>query len=210
MAYTMTYDSLLADLRRYLEGGFTSDSDPLVYTQLPRIINNAERRCALELKIQGFVQAVTTTLVVGQAIYEKPDRWRDTINVTVDNQPIFARSYDYCRSYWPDPSETGTPQFYADYDYTHWLIVPTPATASTMEVLYYELPQLLDSDHQSNWLTNYAPTLLLYACLLEAAPFMKNDVRIPMWQTMYDRVAQSITGEDLERILDRASKRSEP
>jgi hypothetical protein len=209
MAYSMTYDSLLTDLRRYLERGFTEESDQIVYDQLPRLITLGERRIARELKIQGFIRAVQTPLQAGVAVYLKPDRWRDTISMTVNGSPIFARSYEYCRSYWPDEAETGAPQFYADYDYQHWLITPSPATVQTLEVLYYEQPRFLGDDFQTNWLTEYAPDLLLYAALLEAAPFLKSDERIQIWQGMYDRSAQALNGEDLKRIMDRSANRSE-
>lgn len=209
MAYSMTYDSLLTDLRRYLERGFSEESDQIVYEQLPRLITLGERRIARELKIEGFIRAVQTPLQVGVAVYLKPDRWRDTVSMTVDGSPIFARSYEYCRSYWPDESETGAPQFYADYDYQHWLITPTPASAQTLEILYYEQPRFLGEDFQTNWITEYAPDLLLYAALLEATPFLKSDERIQTWQGMYDRAAQALNGEDLKRILDRSANRSE-
>jgi len=209
MSYSMTYSSLLVDMRRYLERGFTVESDQIVYEQLPRLVTLAERRIARELKIEGFIRAVTTPLSIGVAVYLKPDRWRDTVSMTVNGSPIFTRSYEYCRSYWPDEAETGSPQFYADYDYQHWLITPTPAAADTLEILYYEQPRFLGDDFQTNWLTEYAPDVLLYAALLEATPFLKNDVRIQTWQNMYDRAAQALNGEDLKRILDRTANRSE-
>lgn len=207
--YTMTYSSLLEDLRRYLERGFTAESDQIVYEQLPRLITLGERRISRELKIQGFIRAVTTPLQIGVATYRKPDRWRDTVSMTVNGQPIFARSYEYCRSYWPDEAQTAAPQFYADYDYNHWMITPTPIAASTLEVMYYEQPRFLGEDFQTNWLTEYAPDLLLYATLLEAAPFLKKDERIQTWQQMYDRAAQALNGEDLKKIMDRSAQRTE-
>lgn len=209
MSYSMTYDSLLVDLRRYLERGFTVESDAIVYEQLPRLITLGERRIARELKIQGFIRAVQTPLQVGVAVYLKPDRWRDTVSMTLNGSPIFARSYEYCRNYWPDESETAQPQFYADYDYQHWLLAPTPNAADTLEILYYEQPAFLGEDFQTNWLTEYAPDLLLYASLLEATPFLKKDERVQLWQAMYDRAAQALSGEDLKRIMDRSANRSE-
>jgi hypothetical protein len=209
MAYSMTYDSLLTDLRRYLERGFTVESDQIVYEQLPRLITLGERRIARELKVEGFIRAVQTPLQVGVAVYRKPDRWRDTVSMTVDGSPIYARSYEYCRNYWPDESDTDVPEFYADYDYQHWLITPTPDAAQTLEILYYEQPRFLGDDFQTNWLTEYAPDLLLYATLLEATPFLKSDERVQLWQAMYDRAAQALSGEDLKRIMDRSANRSE-
>lgn len=209
MSYTMTFDSLQEDVRRYLERGFTEASDPIVYDQLPRLINTAERRIARELKLQGFIRNVQTTLSVGDPVYQKPDRWRETISLTVNGTPIYARSLEYVKNYWPDPAVTGTPEFYAEYNFNYFLIAPTPSTAATLEIAYYELPALLDDSNQENWLTKYAPNLLLYGALLECTPFLKNDERIGVWQSFYDRHAQALSTEDQSKVLDRSANRSE-
>jgi hypothetical protein len=216
MATTMTFTTLQQDVRRYLERGATLASDAIVYEQIPRLINLAERRISRELKIQGFINAVTDTLTVGQSVYQKPDRWRDTVSINIGTGAnhntrkfLFTRDYEYLRSYWPNESLTEEPVFYADYNYTNWLILPPPDEAYPFEVLYYELPVLLDEENQTNWLTEYAPQVLLYASLLEATPFLKNDERIPVWQQMYDRSAAMLNGEDLAKILDRSAVRKE-
>ena len=216
MATTMTFTTLQQDVRRYLERGATYASDPIVYEQIPRLINLAERRIARELKVQGFINVVTGTFAVGQAVYSKPDRWRDTVSVNIgtgasnnNRKVLFSRAYEYLLSYWPDRSQTEEPIFYADYDYDHWLIAPTPDAEYPFEILYYELPPLLDDSVQTNWLTEYAPQLLLYGSLLEATPFLKNDERIGIWQQMYDRAAAMLNGEDLAKILDRSAVRKE-
>jgi len=95
------------------------------------------------------------------------------------------------------------PAYYADYDYTHWLVAPTPANNSTYEVLYYERVQPLDSTNQTNWFTVYAPQALLYGSLLQAMPYLKNDERIPMWQAQYTAIMNSLKAENLQRIGDR-------
>jgi len=216
MATTMTFTTLQQDVRRYLERGTTYASDPVVFEQIPRLINLAERRIARELKIQGFINVVSGTLQAGVAVYDKPDRWRDTVSINIGTgansntrKVLFARVYEYILSYWPDRTATAEPLFYSDYDYSHWLIAPTPDAAYPFEVLYYELPPLLDDAVQTNWLTEYAPQLLLYGALLEATPFLKNDERIPVWQNMYDRAASMLNGEDLAKILDRSAVRKE-
>lgn len=216
MATTMTFATLLQDLRQYLERGDSAATDPRVFDQLPRLINLAERRISRELKVQGFENVVVTNLTPGQSVYAKPDRWRDTVSMNVGTgatnsvrKQMYARGYEYVRQYWPDETLTGVPQFYADYNYDNWVIAPTPAIAHPLEVLYYELPQLLDDSLQTNWITEYAPQLLLYGSLMEASPFLKNDERIAVWQSMYDRAAAALNGEDLAKILDRNSKRAE-
>lgn len=216
MPTAMTYNSLLNDLRAYLERGATLATDPTVYEMLPTLVGMAERRLARELKIQGTVNVVTTSMVAGQSVYDKPDRWRETVSIFIGTgtgnnvrSEVFPRAYEYIRGYWPNPTSTGTPRFYADYDYSHWLIAPTPASALPMEILYYELPPLLDDTNQTNWFTEYAPNALLYATLLESAPFLKNDERIATWEGFYNRSVAALNGEDIRQISDRGIIRRE-
>lgn len=216
MPQAMTFASLQNDVRSYLERGASAVTDPLVYAQIPSLINFAERRISRDLKIQGFQTVVVTSLQTGVAVLPKPDRWRETISVNIGTGTgnntrvqIFSRAYEYLRSYWPNDTQVAQPVFYADYNYTNWIIAPTPDANYPIEILYYELPVLLDENTQTNWLTQYAPNLLLYATLLEATPFLKNDERIPVWQTMYASAAQALQGEDLSKILDRGAVRNE-
>jgi len=216
MSTTMTFESLQQDIRRYLERGATLASDAIVYEQIPRLINLAERRISRELKVQGFINVVNGTMAPGQSVYAKPDRWRDTISINIGTgannntrKMLYTRDYEYCRAYWPDESQTEEPIFYADYNYSNWLVAPTPDEAYPFEIVYYELPPLLDDEVQTNWITEYAPQLLLYAALLEATPFLKNDERIPVWQQMYDRAAAALNGEDVAKIIDRTAVRKE-
>ena len=214
MPASMTFTSLQSDIRNYLErGGIT---DPIVYEQIPRLITLAERRIARELKIQGFQRVVNTTLQTGVAVYPKPDRWRDTISINIGtgnnnntHTAVFARSYEYIRQYWPDETQTEQPEFYADYNYNFWIFGPTPDANYPMEVLYYELPPLLDDTNQTNWLSEYAPNLLLYGSLVEATPFVKDDQRVQLWQSYYDRALAALNGEDLQKIVDRSTNRRE-
>jgi hypothetical protein len=168
------------------------------------------------MKLQGFQNQVTTILQPGVAVYAKPDRWRDTVSVNIgtgvnnaSRKQIYLRSYELCRQFYPDETILGPPEFFSDYDYTYWLLVPTPDAAYPMEVLYYELPPLLDDSRQTNWLTRYAPNALLYAVLLESAPFLKNDERIAVWQGFYDHAVQSLNEEDIGKILNRGAVRTE-
>jgi hypothetical protein len=184
-AVVMTYDSLVLDIRSYLERTDAATLD----------------------KFLGNLTVATSTMVQGQATIDKPARWRKTvsINVTVagERRPVLLRKYEYLREYWPDPTQEDVPEYYCDYDYTHWLVAPTPAAAYNYEVLYYERSQPLDESNQTNWFTQYAPQALLYGSLLQAMPFLKNDERIPMWKAQYDQVMQVLKVEDVARIGDR-------
>jgi len=216
MPVAMTFQSLRDDVRNYLERGASAATDPIVYEQIPKLINFAERRIARDIKIQGFQTVVTTAMQAGIAVIAKPDRWRETVSINIgtgagenNRQLLFTRSYEYCRTYWPDETATAQPLFYADYNYQHWVFAPTPDVAYPIEIVYYELPQLLDETNQQNWLTNFAPNALLYGTLLEATPFLKNDERIPVWLNFYQMSIDSLNTEDMKKIIDRSTTRQE-
>lgn len=201
-AAVMTYSSLVADISSYLER-----TDQATLEKIPTFIMLAEQVIAAEIKFLGNLTPMQSTLVSNEAVIAKPARWHKTVsmNVTVGGirQPVFLRKYEYLREYWPNPAQTDAPRYYADYDYTHWLIAPTPDDDYAFEVLYYERIQPLDSSNQVNWFTIYAPQALLYGTLLQAMPFLKNDERIPMWQAQYDKIMQVLKAEDIQRIGDR-------
>lgn len=219
MAVAMTFTTLQTMLQSYLERG--TPSDTTVFNSLPQLINTAERAIARQFKIQGFIQVVTSQLQSGLPVYQKPDRWRRTVSMsfgttsTLDpnnqnfREPIFARSLEYCQTYWPDQSLTAPPEFYADYDYSHWLIVPTPDQTYPWAVNYYQLPPLLDANNTTNWLTDFCPNLLLYRTLLECTPFLKDDERIATWQQFYKEELAAVNQEDMQKAADRSTTRNE-
>lgn len=205
MSAAMTYTSLVSDIITYCE----RDDDPFV-TQVDRFIMMAENRLASESKLLGTLRTVTGTLTSN--IFVKPSRWRKTRNmclvVGAERRYLYQRGYEYCRSYWPDTSLTDVPLYYADVDYEHLYVAPTPNMNYLFEMQYYERPEPLSSVNQTNWNTQYAPQMLLYAALMEAMPFLKTSERIPEFQTLYERSLAAITKEDQERLVDSAAIRS--
>lgn len=202
VAAVMTYDSLVADISSYLER-----TDTATLEKIPTFIMLAEQTIAAEIKFLGNLTPMQSTMTMNDPVINKPARWHKTVsmNVTVagKKRPVLLRKYEYLREYWPDPTQTDVPAYYADYDYTHWLVAPTPADDYAFEVLYYERVQPLDSSNQTNWFTIYAPQALLYGTLLQAMPFLKNDSRVPLWQQLYRQAMDTLKTEDIQRIGDR-------
>lgn len=214
MPTAMTYNSLLGDLQGYLERGGVTDTT--VFNQLPRLVNNAEREIAQELKILGFLTPLTSAFVAGTSVYAKPDRWRSTASMEfgvglafAERRPLYPRSYEYCRRYWPNSDTHGVPKFYADYDFGHWLIVPTPDLAYPWQPNVYRMPALLGDSSQTNWLTDYAPVTLLNKCMQMCWMFLKDEARAQAWAALYQESSASLNGQDLQRIIDRNTAREE-
>lgn len=204
----MTYSSLFTDVQTYLD----RETDVALASQIPSFIQLASVRASRELKTLGFKAVYVNSFVATSAVVPKPARWRETISFNVGTGegyntrvPLYPRSYEFCRSYWPDDtvvSSTAVPKYYADYDFNHWLIVPTPYTGYPYEVSVFENPVPLSDINQTNFLTENMPDLILYATLIEAEPFVKNYELVQVWKDNYDRALMAQMGEDKERRSD--------
>jgi len=177
-----------------------------VVNAIPTFISLAEFEIAQEIKTLGQLQIVNATTTIGNPILEKPARWRKTVsmNITVNGEarPVLLRKYEYLINYWPDNTKKDVPQYYADTDWEHWYLAPTPDAAYNFGVLYYERIAPLSSTNQTNWLTQNAPNAMLFGTLLQAMPFLKNDQR-QIFQQKYTEALQSLKAEDVARVGDR-------
>lgn len=214
-AASMTYSSLTEDIITYSER-----SDDTFTAQIPRFIMNAENRIATEARGLGFIQTVGGSLAAGTPngqVLQKPARWRQNISLTIgvgaEVAPSVApynrrvslklRPYEYCRSYWPDSTQTDQPVYYADWTWENVLIAPTPDAAYPFEWLYHERPQPLSTASQTNWTTQYAPQLILYACLLETAPWLKRTDQLQVFQAQYQEALKQVQYEAELQLMDR-------
>ena len=200
-SWVMTYDSLTSTVLQYLER-----SDPAVVAAIPTLITLCEFEIAQEIKTLGQLTVANATMDADNPILAKPARWRKTVSMSVNNgstmQPVFLRKFEYLKNYWPDVTQTDTPVYYADTDYEHWYLAPTPDQSYEFEVLYYERIAPLSSTNQTNWLTQYAPNAMLYGTLLQAMPFLKNDARA-IFQQKYTEAITALKTEDVARVADR-------
>lgn len=206
----MTYNSLVQQTLDYLDR-----TDIATTNEIPNFIYQAEQRICRESKTLGIVMYVTSAFTPSVAVYQKPANWRRNITLnfgtgTGNNtrNQIVLRSYEFLRDYWPDDTQTGQPQYYCDYGFSNYLVAPTPDMSYPFEFAYLALPEPISAINQTNWLTNYAPDVLLYATLLEATPYLKDDERVPIWERYYQRGLESMNTQDDLRLTDRASNRS--
>ena len=202
-SWVMTYDSLTSTVLQYLER-----QDPAVVNALPTFITLAEFEIAEQIKTLGQLQLVESAMTSGNPAIQKPARWRKTVSMNVlvngKKQPVLLRKYEYLKNYWPDDTATDTPLYYADTDWDHWYVAPTPDQNYAFEVLYYERISPLSSTNQTNWLTQNAPNAMLFGTLLQAMPFLKNDQRT-IFQQKYTESLQALKAEDVARVGDRQS-----
>ena len=202
VSWVMTYDNLISIIPEYLER-----SDQATINAIPTFITLAELEIAREVKTLGQLQVATSAMNFGNPQLAKPALWTKTVSMNYTNAsgvrtPILLRKYEYLTNYWPNNTSTSAPLFYADTDWDHWYIAPTPDQAYNFEVLYYERLPPLSSTNQTNWLTRNAPNVMLYGTLLQAMPYLKNDQRV-IFQQKYTEGIKALKDEDVSRVGDR-------
>lgn len=205
----MTYASLQTDVQKTLDR-----DDATLIAMIPRFILYAEMEIATEVATLGFERHLTDTFQIGStgAIVAKPSTWRETISLNVGTgtsyntrSPLYERSYEFCRTYWPDPTQTGIPKYYADMGYQHWLFVPSPDAARPFEAVVRVRDTPLSDENQVNYTTEYLPQLLFWATMMQSAPYLKDDPRLAVWESRYEKAKSAATTEDMRRVTDRTT-----
>lgn len=94
---------------------------------------------------------------------------------------------------------TGKVRYYTIIDGAFEMI-PAPQLAVSVILTYFAKIPALSDTQTTNWLLTKSPDLYLYSTLLEAAPYLKDDDRIPVWTAARGQVIEAIKAES-ERAM---------
>jgi hypothetical protein len=75
-------------------------------------------------------------------------------------------------------------------------VVPAPDATYTTELVYYAKLTKLSASVASNWLLAASPDIYLYGSLLQAAPYLQDDARIPVWSSLYEKALTDLQISD--------------
>ena len=173
MAYTFT--TLKTAIQDY-----TQNSETTFVNNLSRFIINAEERIFKEVQLDVFRKNVNGDLTSGNKFLTKPTDYLSTFSLSIINSSenvfLLRKHPTFLQDYTPNPSTTGVPQYYADFDETTFIVAPTPSSALTAELHYYHKPTSITATSDgTSWLGTNAELALLYASLVEAYTFMKGE-----------------------------------
>ena len=200
----MSYDSLVLNIQQYME---RDDADFIA--QIPNLIALAESSIAAELKTYMQLIVVETNLTSNVGVLNKPARWRKTVSMKINGQPVQLRSQDYVAQYISE-SSAAQPAYYSEYDFNNWLFAPTPDQSYPVEIIYYAEIQPLDANNQQNLWTAVAPQAMLYGALLQAQGYLKALDKLPVWKQYYTDAIAALKKEDNTRRVDRNTNVQEP
>ena len=174
---SFTYAQLkqaIKDYTEYEETGFVNN--------IPLFIRLSEERILKNVQLSLFRKNATAlTSESGQYIKVPKDFLAPfSLSMTgADGDKFFVEFKDpsFVQTYNPDPTTTGKPQYYCQFDVTNFLMAPTPNLSYTAELHYFYRPRsiTLDGEDNTTWLSENAEMALLYGALTEAYIYMKGE-----------------------------------
>ena len=173
MAYTFT------TLKTAIED-YTQNTESTFVGQLSRFILNAEERILKECQLDVFRKSSQGSASSGNQYLSKPTDFLSQNSLSVINSSskefLLYKQVTALQDYTPNPTTTGTPKYYADWDSDTFLLAPTPDSNYTMELHYFFRPtSITTSSDGTSWLGTNAELALLYGSLVEAYTFMKGE-----------------------------------
>ena len=202
----MNYVTLTSDLQTYM-----LRTDEPYLAKLPDIIQQGIIRIYNNAKDIGFEIRDNFTLSNNSYVIRKPTNWRETISFSVVNDGLITyllpRTYEYCTTYQPNLAITGTPKFYYDANnangtYKSWNVTPATNQNCDIIIVYLGIP-LFNALHDTNFLTQRYPNLLLYSCLMEACLFLDNEEKRNKYEMMFGKELETINRMNVDRTTDR-------
>lgn len=101
---------------------------------------------------------------------------------------------------------SGKPRYYA-ITAGEFEVAPTPDGTYNAELYYYSEIAPLSDSNTSNWLLQYYPDAYLYGTLLHSAPYLKEDVRLQTWASLYEGAIAAMNAESDQTKFNSAGRR---
>lgn len=173
---------------------------------IPTAIGLAEARLKKQVDTEGLVVVTTVAVISGQYIIPKPTGYnfmRDLEVVVSGNVlPLKKKVNSFLRDYWPTPTETSVPAFYADYDKSNLMIVPTANSSYNLIMTHAATPTKLSVGNQTNYFTQEMPDALFFATMSNMAQFAKSWSTLQVWETSYLDAIKGTNNEGRRARMD--------
>lgn len=174
---SFTYGELKQAVQDYTENEETS-----FVNNIPLFIRISEERILKNVQLSLFRKNSTASTSVNGQYLRVPSDFLAPFSLSLtgdDGDKFFVEFKDpsFVQTYNPDPSVTGAPRYYSQFDVENFLLAPTPDATYTAELHYFYRPQSLTelNDDQTSWLSENAEMALLYGALIEAYIYMKGE-----------------------------------
>lgn len=204
----MTYTELLQQIRDYTE----VDSSVLTNSICDTFIKNAELKIFRQTDADYSREYATSSFTAGNKYLTLPNDDTDE-GATTTRRAIIVRSVvvtntsnvqvaleprdDTFITEYNSSGDTGFPKYYAMFRENAIVVAPTPTTGYSVLLDYVYTPDNLSSTNTTTYISQNAPELLLYACLVEAFAYLKGPA--DMYKLYSDKYNEALQGFALEQ-----------
>ena len=198
------YSSLVDNVRNYTE----TDTNVLSNTIIQPFIISIEDQIMRTVDLNYYRKYDYSTLTIGNPFLPLPSDWQATRYMQLydasaaepDRTYLLQKDISFMNEYWPDRTATGTPKFYAMWDQDTHYIAPTPNVALNVELAFTYKPDGLTSSFTSTWLSQNAPNVLLYGCILQSLGYLKGPSdMIQYYDKMFNESVQALATYEMGR-----------
>ena len=208
----MNYTQLVAEIQSYTENQFATDD-------INTFIKQAEQRIYNTIQFPSLRKNVTGATYGNNKYLSAPNDFLSVFSMAVvDGTGAYSyllnKDVNFIRAAFPNPSNTGLPEYYALFGPTttnaatpvittelSFILGPTPDAAYVIELHYYYYPESIVTAGTS-WLGDNFDSVLFYGSLLEAYTYMKGEPDVyTAYQKRYDEALMMAKrlGDGLER-----------
>jgi hypothetical protein len=123
-----------------------------------------------------------------------PPDWIQTVQLILLTNPVQPLNFitnEEINKRRAASSAVGRPNSFTHVG-TEIAVYPAPDSTYEGELVYYgKIPALSDSN-TTNWLLDLSPDIYLYGSLIQATPYLRDDERLPMISSLYQRMIEDM------------------
>lgn len=167
---------------------------------IPDLIMVGEKWIFRKARTREMEAALSFTMASGEGVV--PDDYVAIKHARINGtptSPLRVRHSSQIYQQYPMRSSDGRPTFIG-VDGSTFVFGPFPDSDYDVRGIYYRRLTSIATSENALFLAN--PDLYLFASLAEAAPYMKDDKRVPMWMSKRDSICADMNGEMQEGQQD--------
>ena len=182
-----TYATLKTAIQDYMESTESS-----LVSNLDNFIETTEERIFKNVQLDDFRKNVVGSMTTSSPYLGSPTDFLAPFSLAVidgsgNYSYLLLKQVSFIRDFSPNPTTTGLPKYYAEFDEDTFIIAPSPDSDYSTELHYYYRPNSLTSagDSGTTWLSENAPNAMLYGSLVEASTYLKSYESIPVYESKF-------------------------
>ena len=182
MAQITSYSTLQDAVTSWLMRG----ADTTFQADVPTMIQLAEAKLKRDSRVRS--NRIVDPVAISSEVLNLPSDYKSLVSLTLTGPTYFGFLNQVSMSEFEDlkgryGDSAGPPTHFAITG-TQLYIHPTPDQAYEARLVYERTITSLSTSTTINWLLTSHPDIYLYATLCEAAPYLKDDNRLQMWQML--------------------------